>query len=316
MVVTSPLAFGNVAVGQALTKTVTVYNTGTVHSLAISSATPSDPEYILSGTGTCGSIPITLAHGTNCTLGISFTPTAIGTHNASLTLTDNTTTSPQHVTLSGTGIADFTTSKSSLVFGSVKFGSQGVAAFSVTNHQTRPVILSESFNGTNTADFSITGGTCSGTLAANAACSITVTFKPGALGMESATLTVFDSPDPLSPYTVALSTGPTIPATVAPASIAYGTLTTKVPTKTRSVTVTNLSGFSLPLSESISGTNGGDFAVTGGTCGATVSPNSTCTIAVKFTPTVGPTPESASMAVTVGNDPTSPHNISLTGTGP
>jgi Abnormal spindle-like microcephaly-assoc'd, ASPM-SPD-2-Hydin len=316
MVVTSSLAFGNVSVGQTVTRTVTVYNTGTVHSLVISSATPSDPEYILSGTGTCGPIPITLAHGTNCTLGINFTPTAIGTHNASLMLADNTTTSPQHMTLSGTGIADFTTSKSSLVFASVKFGSQGVAAFSVTNYQTQPVMLSESFNGTNAADFSISGGTCSGTLAAKAACSITVTFRPGALGMESATLTVSDSPDPLSPYTVALSTGQTIPATVAPASLAYGTLTTKVPTKTRSVTVTNLSGFSLPLSESISGTNAGDFAVTGGTCGATASPNSTCTIAVKFTPTIGPTPESASMAVTVGNDPTSPHNISLTGTGP
>lgn len=34
-----------------------------------------------------------------------------------------------------------------------------------------------------------------------------------------------------------------------------------------------------------------------------------------LTPTVGSTPESASMMVTSGLDPTSPHNINLTGTG-
>ena len=43
---------------------------------------------------------------------------------------------------------------------------------------------------------------------------------------------------------------------------------------------------------------------------------SSCTIAVTFTPTSGGSPDTASMAVTVGNDPTRPHNISLSGTGP
>ena len=73
----------------------------------------------------------------------------------------------------------------------------------------------------------------------------------------------------------------------------------------------------LSLGESFSGANAGDFAVTGGTCGAVASPNSGCTIAVTFTPTAGGgAAEGASMAVNVSSDPTSPHNISLTGTGP
>lgn len=144
-----------------------------------------------------------------------------------------------------------------------------------------------------------------------------MSFSPSALGTESATLTVADSPDPLSPYTIALSTGQTIPATVAPLTLAYGTLTAKVPTKTLKATVTNLSGFSLPLSERISGTNSSDFAVTGsGTCRATASPHSSCTIAVTFTPTGGGSQENASMTVSVGSDPSSPYNINLTGTGP
>jgi hypothetical protein len=316
MAVTASLAFGNVAVGQTLTRTVTVYNTGATHSLVVSGATASDSEYALSGTGTCGAIPFTVAPKTNCTMGVSFTPGTVGAHGASLMIFDNATTSPQHVTLTGSGIADLTLSKSSLVFGSVKFGAKAVLSFSVTNHQTQPVTLSESFSGTNAADFSVSGGTCTGNLGALKACSIIVTFTPGALGTESAALSVSDSPDPLSPYTVALSTGPTIPATVLPATLAYGTLTSKVPSKTLKTTVTNVSGFSLPLSESISGANASDFTVTGGTCTATASPKSSCTVAVTFTPTGGGSAESASMAVTVGSDPTSPHNISLTGTGP
>jgi hypothetical protein len=314
--VTASLAFGNVADGQTVTKTVTVYNTGATHPLIISVATPSDPEYALSGTGTCGALPVTIAPKSSCTLGIAFTPDALGAHGASLTVFDNANTSPQHVALSGSGIAGLTTSVSSLAFPSVRFGLTGVKAFSVRNYQTQPVALNESFGGTNAADFSITGGTCGASLGALKACTIIVTFKPGALGTESASLSVSDSPDPLSPYDVTLSTGPTIPATVTPATVAFGTLTANLKSKTENATVSNKSEFSLPLSESISGANAIDFVVTGGTCGASLAGNSSCTIAVTFTSTAGGSPESASMAVTVGSDPTSPHNISLTGTGP
>ncbi len=315
MSVTAALAFGNVALGQSATKNLTVENTGATYSLIISSATSSDPaEYVLSGAGTCGPIPVTLAHKTTCTLPVTFTPSGLGAHSATLTLFDNAGTNPQHSTLSGTGITGLTLSKTSLSFASEKFGLKPATSFSVTNHQTRSVTLGENFSDTNAADFSITGGTCATTLAAGKACTIVVTFKPGALGTESAVLSVSDSPDPLSPHTVAISTGPTIPATVAPSSIAYGTL--KTTTKTVNVTVTNLSEFSLPLSESFSGTNAADFTLAGGTCAATVGAHSSCTIAVKFMPTAGGSAESASMAVSVASDPTSPHNISLTGTGP
>jgi len=319
MSVTASLAFGNVAVGQTVTKDLTVRNSGRA-PLVISSATPSDSEYAPSGTGTCGAIPVTVAPETSCTLAVAFTPGAAGAHSATLSINDNTATSPQRVALSGTGIVDLTTSKSSLVFGSVKFGAKGVTTFSVTNHQSQPVTLSETFSGTNGADFSPTGGTCTRTLAAKAVCTISVTFTPGALGTESATLSVSDSPDPLSPSypPIALSTGPTIPATVTPTTLAYATLTARTSPKTKTVTVTNLSKFSLPISESFSGTNARDFAVTGGgTCiGGTAAPNSSCTIAVTFTPTGGGSAESASMALTVGSDPSSPYNISLSGKGP
>jgi trimeric autotransporter adhesin len=318
MAVNASLDFGNVAVGQSVAKDLTVRNTGKTNPLIISTATASDPaEFVLTGAGTCGAIPVTLAPKTSCTLAVAFTPNVADPRTALLMLTDNTATSPQQVTLNGNGVVGLTVTKSSLVFGSVKFGLREERALGVVNHQTQPVTISENFSGMNAADFTITGGTCTTTLAAKSACAIIVTFAPGALGTESATLTVVDSPDPLSPHTVALSTGPTIPVRVTPNALAYGTLTSRIPTRTKDATVTNLSAFSLPVSESISGPNAGDFAVTGsGSCGATALPNSSCTIAVTFTPTGGGSPESASIAVTVGSDPTSPHHISLTGTGP
>ena len=311
---TASLVFGNTAVGQTATKMLTVHNTGPANSLIISSAISSDPEFSASSGGTCGAIPLTVAPKTTCTLAVAFTPNAAGTPSATLTLSDNSSSSPQSVALSGTGIVDLTTSVTTLAFPSVKIGATGLKAFSITNHQTQPVTLGETFSGPNASDFAITGGTCTATLAASSACTFNVTFTASTVGTESATLSIADSPDPLSPYAVALSTAPTIPATVTPVTLPYGTLTTA--SKTKSVTVTNLSNVALPVSESFSGANGTDFAVTGGTCGTTAAANSSCTIAVTFTPTGGGSAESASMAVNIGSDPSSPHSISLTGTGP
>ena len=98
MSVTASLAFGSVAEGQTATKTATIHNTGATHPLVVSSATPSDPAYSLSGSGTCGALPITLAPRTSCTLGVTFAPTSAGADGATLILSDNTSTSPQHVT--------------------------------------------------------------------------------------------------------------------------------------------------------------------------------------------------------------------------
>ena len=309
MTVPASLAFGDVAVGQTVTKNLTIYNTGATHPLVVSSADSSDPaEYVLSGTGTCGAIPITVAPRANCTLGVAFTSNAIGAHSATLTLTDNATTSPQHPAMSGTGIADLTTSASSLVFSDVRFGIKGLRTLAVTNHQTQPVTLGEGFSG---ADFAVSGGTCTATLAASSTCTITVAFTPGMLGTESGTLTVTDSPDPLGPHTVALSTGPTIPATVLPAILAFGNVAQSA-TRTLSILkVTNLSPLTLSLSEGISGTNAGDFGVTAvGSCAG----NSVCVIPVSFTPSIEGA-ESATLTVSIDQDPTSPHLIALSGAG-
>jgi hypothetical protein len=186
-------------------------------------------------------------------------------------------------------------------------------AVTVSNRQTNAVSLSPSVSGPNAADFSITGGTCTATLAAKTSCSIQVTFTPGVLGSESATLTVSDSPDPGSPYSASFNVAGTIPETVAPVTLSYGTVL-QTSSKTLKTTVTNRSPFTISIGSAISGANAADFTITGGTCGPTLAGNSSCTIGVKFKPTTAAA-ESATLAVSVPQDPTSPHDVSLTGTG-
>lgn len=312
MSVTAALAFGNVAAGQTVAKTVKVTNTGATHSLIISNAISSDPaHFTVTGGGTCGAVPITVAHGTNCTLEVAFAPGTLGAHSATLTLTDNATTSPQHSALSGTGIADMTTSVNSLTFLSQKFGTKGLKTLSVTNHQTQAVTLSEQFSGFNSADFSVTGGTCTTTLAAASTCTLTVSFAPGALGTEAATMTISDSPDPLGPYNVALSTGPTIPATVRPATQLFGNVAQSATKTLTSLKVTNLSPFTLTVTANITGPNEADF---GESASPTCAGDSVCVIPVSFTPSAE-TAESATLSVSIDQDPTSPHLIALSGTG-
>jgi hypothetical protein len=308
--VPASLAFGDSSVGHPVTKNLTVRNTGT-NPLFISNVTSDDSEFAATGATACPAGG--LAHLATCTIAIVFTPNALGAHNATLSVFDNSANSPQHVALTGTGTVDLTTTKSTLVYGDVRFGLKGVAAFAVVNHQMQSVNPNESFSGTNAGDFSITGGTCTTTLDALKSCSIIVSFAPGALGAESATLNVADSPDPLSPYTLALSTGPTIPETVAPVTLPYGTVL-QTSSRTLKTTVTNRSPFTISIGSAVSGTNAADFTITGGTCGPTLSGNSSCTIGVTFKPTIAAA-ESATLAVSVPQDPTSPHNVSLTGTG-
>jgi chitodextrinase len=82
---------------------------------------------------------------------------------------------------------------------SLGFGSQGTGTASagqnviVTNTGTAPLVISSvSLTGTNATDFAQTS-TCITTLAPGAACAVTVTFTPAAIGSRTATLAVADN---------------------------------------------------------------------------------------------------------------------------
>ncbi len=127
----SSLSFTNQAIGTtSAAQIVTITNTGTL-PLAISSfslGTSLDFTYVNPTTaGTtntapgCESVSNTLAapntatpgQYTSCFIYVYFTPTATGTRNATLQVTDNASGSPQDVALTGIAVADFSLSSPS-----------------------------------------------------------------------------------------------------------------------------------------------------------------------------------------------------------
>ena len=109
---------------------------------------------------------------------------------------------------------------------------------SVTNNQTTDVALTQSIAGANPADFTETGNTCGTTLGAQASCSISIAFQPSATGARAGMLTVTDSPDRASPYSVTL-TGQGAIATPTPTPTSTPTPTpTRTPTRTPTPTAT------------------------------------------------------------------------------
>ena len=104
----SSLTFGNVTVGNTSpAQTVTITNTGTQTLTFNGFKTTGD----YSQTNTCTSN--TLNVGQTCTVNVTFSPTASGARNGSLSISDNAAGSPQVVALSGTGDAQFTMSSPS-----------------------------------------------------------------------------------------------------------------------------------------------------------------------------------------------------------
>jgi hypothetical protein len=174
-------------------------------------------------------------------------------------------------------------------------------------------IGSVSVSGANAGDFAPGVSTCPvGGLAPKGKCTIAVGLTPSALGARSATLTLHDNAG-TGAQNVALSGTGEPDVVVSPASIAYGKVKLSAK-KSKTVKVKNAQPVEVALSESISGTNAGDFTVTGGTCAAALAPKASCTYVVTFTPGAAGA-RTATLSVTASHDLLSPHDVSLSGTG-
>jgi hypothetical protein len=313
----SSISFGNQIVGMSsAVQMVTLSNTGTatltISSIAITGTNSGD----FSQTNTCGA---SLAVGTNCSVSVTFKPTATGARSASLTITDNAANSPQSVSLTGTGTAPVV----SLSPASVSFGNQPVGTSSTAHNVTLSntgnaalTITNIVITGTNSGDFSQIN-TCPAspvTLSAGANCTISITFKPTATGSRSASVSITDNASG-GPQSVSLSgTGtPAAPVvSLSPTILSFGNQHVGTSSTAQSVTLTNIGNATLTLSMAITGANSSDFSETN-TCGVLVAPGSNCTISVTFKPTAAGN-RSASVTIT-DNAPGSPHSVPLTGSG-
>ncbi len=191
---------------------ITISNSGT-GPLTILSLQTSGP---FATTNTCGA-PVSPAN--DCTVQVTFAPTASGTQTGTLTISDNAANSPQTVALTGnvgtsTG-PSVILSPTSLSFGNQATGTTSTAQqVKVTNSGNAPLTISS----VQTTSQFTSANACSGPVAPASSCTIQVTFTPSASGAQTGTLTISDNASN-NPQTVALmGTGTTGP----PSSIGLG----------------------------------------------------------------------------------------------
>jgi hypothetical protein len=136
---------------------------------------------------------------------------------------------------------------------------------------------------TISGDFIIQTNTCGPQVTPGANCKVTMAFKPTASGARHGTLSFTDDA-PGSPQTVALTgTGESI--ALSPNRVNYGTVVVGQ-SSTMAVTVKNVSTATVSLTGFTITGETSDFSITTNTCGASLNAGATCSISVKFAPTV------------------------------
>src|SRR5437870_2188452 len=113
------LDFGNQLLATTSTPmTVTLTNTGAAALTINSFAGYGDLAATSNVASACATSPATLTAGANCTINVTFTPTASGARTGTLSLADDAGGSPQIMTLSGNRTPhSFPTRRSSDLFG-------------------------------------------------------------------------------------------------------------------------------------------------------------------------------------------------------
>jgi hypothetical protein len=303
-VVLSPgtLDLGTVVVNQtSAAKTVTLTNHQNV-SLNFSGILTSADFTVASNT--CGA---SIAAGTTCTVGVTFSPTATGAATGTLTFTDDAANSPQAVNLTGKGVLPVSLAPGSLDLGTVAVGDTTAAkTVTLTNNQAVSLNFSSILT---SANFTIASNTCGANIAAGTTCTVGVTFSPTATGAATGSLTFTDDAAN-SPQSISLTGTGSTPVTLAPGSLDLGTVAVGDTSDAKTVTLTNHENVPLNFSSIVASAG---FAVASNTCGASIAAGTTCTVGVTFSPIAT---GAASGTLTFTDDAAnSPQTVNLTGTG-
>ncbi|MGA7220739.1 MAG: choice-of-anchor D domain-containing protein, partial [Candidatus Sulfotelmatobacter sp.] len=305
------ITFASVPVGQSSAASpLTLSNSGTaaltINSVSVTGANAGD----FSQTNNCGS---SLAVGTSCTINVTFTPTASGTRQASVSVSDNAAGSPQTAALTGTGTAPSVSfSTSSVNFPNESVGASspvsGITLFNIGNATL--TISSIAITGADPGDFSQTN-TCGSSVAAGGNCTISVIFTPTVAGVRTASISVSDNAGG-SPQTVALTgTGTTggAVASISPSSLTFASQNVLSTSAPQTITLTNTGGAALSI---ISIVASGDYAQTNA-CGSSLAAGAKCTVQVTFSPSF--TGTRTGYVTFSDNDPSAQQAVTLTGTG-
>lgn len=289
------LSFGATAVGStSAAQTVTVYasnKSGTANSIS-NFAVATTGDFTRTG-GTCGTA---LGNGLNCTVVLSFTPTASGARTGTLSLSHANTLTPIGIALSGSGtgatapapVASIT--PASLTLAATAIGATSAAQSITVSNTGNAALTIASITSGNAADFVVAGGTCGAgaSVAASASCTVSVAFKPaaGAAGTRSGSLSIAHNATG-SPGSVALTgsaTAAAAPVASLTGTLAFGSVSVGTTGSAQTATLSNTGNAALTIGTLVTGST--EFSIAGGTCtaGGTVAAGSSCSINLGFTP--------------------------------
>lgn len=192
--------------------------------------------------------------------------------------------------------------KTTAAFGhqAINAGATAGQTITVSNLAATPVTLGAAgpqLTGANAADFQVVAGagtTCTAgrVLAADASCTVVVTFDPGTTGAKTATLSVAGTSGQAA-TTVLSGTGDPAASpvvTLTPTTLGFGNVTVRVPSAIQTITVRNTGTAALNVSAvTRTGAAAADYVVTTATAtpcvGGPIVPGASCTIQVRFSPT-------------------------------
>lgn len=303
-------AFGALQVGiSSAAQTLTLANTG-VGALSISGISIGGTNAAgFAQTNNCGT---SLAAGTSCAIGVTFTPDVAGAETAVLTVADAAGT--QAVALSGDGAAASSTllPNTPLAFTPVQLVGTASAAQTVTLSNTGigPLAISGiSTVGVDAADF-VQTSTCGTGLAVGGSCTVSVAFKPAVSGIKSATLNVVSAG---GTHAIALSGEAAAPmsALTPNTPVIFAAQQVGTVSAAQQVTLSNTGVFPLPITGiRIGGANTFHFAQTNN-CGTSLAVGASCMIDVVSKPST-PGGKSATLEVV---DAAGTKSLALSGTG-
>lgn len=289
------LSFGTQNVGTTSTsQTVTLRNTGSgilnITSISFAGA-GGGADY--TQTNNCGA-QLTPQGGAkdNCTITVTFAPASGGSRPDLIQIVDDSANSPQTVALSGTGVAVQGTiqlSPSTVDFSTVAIGTTSAAkTVTLTNSSSQYTLTISSITPGNAA-FKQTNNcpVSPATLAANASCTVQVTFTPTAAANTTASLTVTgvaaNSPQSINLTGIGIGSGtPGVPDFALTSSQQSITASSSGGTATFDVSAAPLFGFNQSVSLTCSAPSGASCSATPSslTMDGTSTPSSTVTVTI------------------------------------
>ena len=228
--------------------------------------------------------------------GSTFSTSTVGSNSFTVQATDLAgNTASRTVSYTVTSPPLFTLSPSSLAFGDRLLNSSTSLVVTIRNSSTGVLALTvPALSGTNANQFTLTR-TCATSLAANASCIVTATFKPTTAGAKTAAFSIRVG---TSTQTVPLTgNGIAVAFTVSPTSLTFPSQARNVTSVSQTVTVTNSVAFPITLpSPTLGAANANQFVKTQ-TCGTTLAANASCTVSISFKPNAAGT-KTATLTVT------------------